>query len=541
MSAPDVTMPQQAAPDTNTPSAGGSRLGAILGAVAKTVDTGLSGIPQGRRPDFTSGLGSGARAEQQQQAVDQSIKFKSFDDQVRMAQLHNQDLHQQNETEEEQDKHKEADLNMRVMANNNGVSLAPIAANTSSGVMGHLTTQTTANGSSSVPLGASINSDGKTVDAPPQNAQTQKGFTDMYKRMAPALGLPALPPGQDFATPKNIHMMQDAMLGKDPTKGEYYNHDDLPAAIGNLKAIRDNLSKSGGTDDQLNASDKAVAYLQSQLDARDKHAAGVKQQGEQAQLDAQNSPQSIAGAAKKAAAIEAAKDPFEKAKAQMEQSVKDGDPASAGKMLANGDIAPSQIISTRNPAFAQQAFAEAKKADPNYNPQRAESEFKVASSPAQVGFFASAKSLTDSNGTLDQLEAAYKKLPNGQIPKLNTLADWTAASKGEGSTAGFAQTALGVADDYAKVMGGGQGSDSAREEMLKSFAMSSSPKQMESSIEAARAAVGSQMKSRIGSNKAMDRMYGDNIPQPSQFASAPGKPRMVSRDGGKSWQPALAQ
>lgn len=110
-----------------------------------------------------------------------------------------------------------------------------------------------------------------------------------------------------------------------------------------------------------------------------------------------------------------------------------------------------------------------------------------------------------------------------------------------GATAGFAQTALGVADDYAKVMGGGQGSDTAREEMLKGFAMASSPKQMEASIDAARGAVGSQMTSRIGSNKAMGRMYGDNLPQPTQYMSAPGKARVMSRDGGKTWQPALAQ
>jgi hypothetical protein len=142
---------------------------------------------------------------------------------------------------------------------------------------------------------------------------------------------------------------------------------------------------------------------------------------------------------------------------------------------------------------------------------------------------------------LEQLESAYRKLPNGQIPKFNTIADWKSAASGSGATAGFAQTAIGVADDYAKVMGGGQGSDSAREEVLKSFAMSHSPQQMESAIDAARGAVGSQMTSRIGSNKAMGRMYGEHMPSPTQYAAAPGKPRMMSTDGGNTWRTALAQ
>lgn len=562
--AADVTMPQGAIPDvgqapTQAPTLsasspqeqdanGGfadkapqSRLASILGAVARTATVGLSGIPDTGRPSFVTGLGSGARAGLASNANEQAIKFKSFDDQVRLAELNHQDQKMQLDTQAQQDAHTKAELDNRAFANENGIDYDTIA-NHGTAVMDHLTAQTAANGAASVPPGTHVSADGDNIYMPknPDSQKTRDGQKSMYTALAPALGLPSLPPGASFVPPKLMNMLTNKTNGFG-LDGKPISHDELPGLLGATQTQRDTMAKNGASDAQLKTLDNMIGIYKANLDSLDKHAAGVKQQTKAAELAAETSPEAIAGAAKKKAAEEAATLPFAKAKAQMEQAVKDGDPNAAGQMLANGDIAPSQIISTRNPAFAQQAFDAAKKADPTYNAQRAESEYKVASSPTNVGFFGSAKSLTDPKGTLDQLEAAYKKLPNGQIPKFNSLEDWKSASKGEGATAGFAQTALGVADDYAKVMGGGQGSDSAREEMLKGFAMASSPKQMEASIEAARMAIASQMNSRIGSNKALGRMYGENMPQPTKFASAPGKPRMQSRDGGKSWQPALAQ
>jgi hypothetical protein len=509
-----------------------SRLGSIIQAVAKTVSTGLQGIPDKGRPSFVTGLGEGARAEQ-------AIKFKTFDDQVRLAQLHNQDLKMQQDTQAQQDAHTKADLENRQLANLLGIDYDTLPSHGPT-VMDHLQAQTAANGAASVPPGTHLSGDGKTINVPQDTQQTRDGQKQMYSMLGPAFGLPAIPKNAQFVPPQLMNMLTNKIHGYG-IDGKPISHEDLPGMIGALQAQRDQMGKQGASDPVLKAMDKTLAIYKANLDSLDAHAANVKKQSEQATIDAQNSPESITGASKKAAAVAAAQQPFKQAQAKFEQALKDGDPNAAGQMLANGDVAPSQIISTRNPAFAQQAFAAAKSADPNFNAQTAETHFKAANSPTNLGFFGSAKSLTDPNGTLDQLAEAYKKLPNGEIPKLNTVADWKAAASGKGATAGFAQTALGVADDYAKVMGGGQGSDTAREEMLKGFAMASSPKQMEASIDAARMAIASQMQSRIGDNKALSRAYGSNIPQKTQYASAPGKPRMMSRDGGKTWQTALAQ
>lgn len=86
---PTTPSQQQTQPaPTNSPS----RLSRIISAVANVADTALAGIPNKGRSTFVTGLGEGARAEQANVANQQAIKFKTFDDSVRAAQLHNQQV-----------------------------------------------------------------------------------------------------------------------------------------------------------------------------------------------------------------------------------------------------------------------------------------------------------------------------------------------------------------------------------------------------------------------------------------------------------------
>jgi len=206
---------------------------------------------------------------------------------------------------------------------------------------------------------------------------------------------------------------------------------------------------------------------------------------------------------------------IDKAKKSAEQAIADGDPNAAAQLLVNGTVAPSQLISSRKPEFAQKAFTAAAQLQPGWNAQQSEASYKVAGSPAQVAFFGSSKSLTDKGGTLDQLAAAGKDIPDGQIPIFNTVADALKASTGSGPVAKYAAVALGVADDYAKVMGGGQGSDSSREQALKLISAKQSPEQRAASIEGIRGAVGSQTTSRIGNNTVLQKMYGGDASKPA--------------------------
>lgn len=227
----------------------------------------------------------------------------------------------------------------------------------------------------------------------------------------------------------------------------------------------------------------------------------------------------IRQAAAKAGAEESARMPGEMALNAQRQALSQGDPRAAGQLLVNGDATLSELKSRgATPEFiAKTLYAAHQLSGGQYNAQSAEAQFNVAKSPANVAFFGSAKSLTDKGGTLDQLQKAGNALPGNQIPAFNSIADWEKAATGSGPLAHYAATALGVADDYSKVMGGGQGSDTSRLQALNIIKANASPEARNSALAGIRDAVNSQQASRIGNNTVMGRMYG----APQQQSNAP--------------------
>lgn len=352
-----------------------------------------------------------------------------------------------------------------------------------------------------------------------QMRQNSQGFRNLINTQRQIQGLPEIDDptfnsmgfkGQRDAAQGAIEFMKPTpTFTLDKNKPEY-----LPNVLAQKKqqlaqyeAHRDANGKPDANPNVEKQLQDGISFLQSAWDNSNKME-------NKAASDAITSaaPAKAAAAALQAGAEAKARLPYELAKTKADEAVKDGDPVAAGKLLASGDVAPSQLVSSRKPAFAQQAFDEAKKqSGGKWNAQVAEGYYKAASSPTNVGFFGSAKSLTDEGGTLDQIEQQYAKLPNGSTPAFNKVEDWVSAARGKGPMAGFAQTAIGVADDYAKVMGGGTGTEGSREQVLKSFAASHSPADMAAAVAAARQAVDSQMNGRIGANPVMKRMYGDQL------------------------------
>ena len=218
----------------------------------------------------------------------------------------------------------------------------------------------------------------------------------------------------------------------------------------------------------------------------------------QARQNVESSPQGISLAATKAAV-----------EAQARQSAAQGSPEDAGKLLAAGQVTLADLKSRgTTPKFITQSIAAAQKIDPHYNPADEVIAESVAKSQTANQFFGSANSLISKGGTLDQLEQQGKQIPNNKLPVLNTVEDWQKLATGKGPLAGYAATALGVADDYGKVMGGGTASDHARDAALRLFAAAQSPEQRANAIAATRNAVQSQRDSRIGNNQFMKRQYG---------------------------------
>lgn len=201
-----------------------------------------------------------------------------------------------------------------------------------------------------------------------------------------------------------------------------------------------------------------------------------------------------------------------KAEAEARQQAAQGDPNEAGRLLADGSLTLAEL-KTRGttPQFIEKATAAAQKLKPGYNPADEIIAEQVAKSQSANQFFGSANSLIAKGGTLDQLEKLGKDIPQHNFPALNTVDDWQKLARGKGPLAGYAATALGVADDYGKVMGGGTASDHARDAALALFSKASSPEQRAQAIQATRGAVQSQRDSRIGNNQFLKRQYGAEV------------------------------
>lgn len=224
----------------------------------------------------------------------------------------------------------------------------------------------------------------------------------------------------------------------------------------------------------------------------------------------------VSQAAAKAGAEESARMPGEMALARQRQALSQGDPKAAAQLMVSGDATLSELKARgATPEFIQQTLTAAHQmSGGKYNAQAADAQFQVAKSPANTAFFGSANSLTDKGGTLDQLAQAGAKIPGNQIPAFNSISDWEKAATGSGPLARYAATALGVADDYSKVMGGGSGSDTSRLQALNLIKSNASPEARSAAIQGIRGAVASQTNSRIGNNAVMKRMYStsDNAP-----------------------------
>lgn len=277
---------QQPAP-TNSPS----RLSRILSAVANVGATALAGIPDTGRPSFVTGLGEGARAEKQQEANQAAIKFKTFDDQVRAAQLHNQDLEIQARTQAQADAHQAAQDTQHDWDEAHGIQYQTIP-NSGQAATDYLTAQS-GNGGASIPPGTHLSADGKSILIPKQSDETQSALLKKYQTFSSAYNLPSLPDGAQFVPGKFVDYLQNKLEGKN-LDGSVIKHDDIPGAIADLQTTRANLAKNANTDPAvLSQIDGTIGHLKENQKALDDHQASVFKTQQAQQLDTLNKSEAI--------------------------------------------------------------------------------------------------------------------------------------------------------------------------------------------------------------------------------------------------------
>lgn len=217
---------------------------------------------------------------------------------------------------------------------------------------------------------------------------------------------------------------------------------------------------------------------------------------------------------------------------QAQQIIQQGDPAAAGQLLANRSLTLDELrLRNATPDFMAKAVFAAQKIDPSFKAAESAAQGRIAGSTANQQFFGNTDSLLVPKGTLDQLQAAGTDLPAGQIPIFNSVEQLASAATGNTPTSRYAAAVLGVADDYAKVMAGSQGSDTSRKQVLDILKAAQSPQQLAASIDQVRQQVMSQRRGRIGSNPYLKDMYPEPQAAGQSAFTPPAGSRPVTQGG----------
>jgi hypothetical protein len=212
-------------------------------------------------------------------------------------------------------------------------------------------------------------------------------------------------------------------------------------------------------------------------------------------------------------------------KARALADVSQGSPEVAGKLLYTRALLPDDMGRGRTPEFMAAAVSAANRyaqAHPELHAQygdhfsvnEARGQAAQAASTMAWQFYGNADSMLTKGGTIDQtIDAARALGAKGSIPLFNSVANIEKAKiSGSPELAAFSAKVLGLADDYAKVMGGAVGTDTARKEIQMNLDAAKTFEQKVAVLNAYRGSVNSQREGRWSNNPYMRDMF----PRPPQ-------------------------
>lgn len=192
-----------------------------------------------------------------------------------------------------------------------------------------------------------------------------------------------------------------------------------------------------------------------------------------------------------------------------------GKPEDVGPMLARSLVTLADL-KTRGTSVAQisadikaaQDYAKANGLAP-YNPADEITGEQQMKSPANLTFFGSARSLVQKGGMLDRLQESHDALGNKKIPVLNSIDDWAHFNAGSPELSAYQTYVLAGADDYAKVMGGGNPTIEQFKQLENQFIYKLNNQQLDAVVAGSRDAVQSQVKGKIGNNNYIMQRNSD--------------------------------
>lgn len=237
------------------------------------------------------------------------------------------------------------------------------------------------------------------------------------------------------------------------------------------------------------------------------------------------------------------------AKGQMEATggAKDGsgnwNQASLPVMLVEGNADPSQVKNARGGMSAQQVEQMAsqysmEKYGKPFDMAKAQSDYKFANSGQTQNTLKYLNSLTGSDnksGNLGALVDQSNKLTRTQFPALNDAEAWAKLETGGTGIVAYKATVTEVADQVAKILqGGGSGtSDTKLKQAQELFRTGFTKQQITATADTLRTLLANRKTELIGSNRYLQKDYGQNATAGGGGAAAP-KPDPFAQFGGKA-------
>jgi len=220
--------------------------------------------------------------------------------------------------------------------------------------------------------------------------------------------------------------------------------------------------------------------------------------------------------------------------------------ASLPVMLVEGNADPSQIKNARSGMTAQQVeqlasqYSMEKYGKP-FDMAQAQTDYKFANNPSTQNTLKYLNSLTGSDnksGNLGALVQQSNSITRTKFPALNDTAAWARLEAGDPAMAAYHAAVTEVSDQIAKILqGGGSGtSDAKMRQAQELFRTGFNKQQITAVADTLRTLLANRKSELIGGNRYLQKQFGSSTQ--AIFASAPGKPRLMSTDGGKTWQPA---
>jgi hypothetical protein len=210
-------------------------------------------------------------------------------------------------------------------------------------------------------------------------------------------------------------------------------------------------------------------------------------------------------------------------KKRTEDDIANGDPKQLAELLNSGDAAWSQLVSTRKPEFLTKVIAAWKAINPNASVAKNEADYKQATNPQVRATLDLIQTMTDRNGSIAIAKKAAEKLPQFNSQIANAVFNATTTSFGSSSVTDFHTAMLGLADEHSKVMGGGVGTDTGRQQALNLLHDAYSHNQLSGAVAIMEADILARKSELIRGNRVLEQTYGagGSKTEPTQTSSNP--------------------